>query len=260
MSTSQEEVLLRPHSTEMEPGIDWDAYATQYDLMAKYNPSYHENIELLRGGLDRWGVPSDAEICDLGAGTGNYISALFRARPQATYTHVDFDSVMNDIARDKYKSLGLERVSIHEAYVQRAEFPDESFDLVICVNALYAMSPQEPILDKIRNWLKPGGVFFVIDFGRRFRMIDWGWYFISSMIRNHGVAECARFLLSCAEIYKQNSRGSKNQQDGAYWLHSTTEFGSALTEAGFEVEELQPCYRDYCDLAVCRKPISQPQP
>lgn len=260
MATSQEEALLRPHTSEIEPGIDWDAYATQYDLMAKFNPSYHENIRILRGGLDEWRVPDDAEICDLGAGTGNYISALFRARPDASYTHVDFDAIMNDIARTKYKELGIERVSIAEAYVQRAEFPEESFDLVICVNALYAMSPQEPILQKIRSWLKPGGVFFVIDFGRRFRMIDWGWYYIRSLIKNHGVVECAKFLLSCAEIYRQNSRGSKNQQDGAYWLHSTTEFGEALTKAGFTVEDLRPCYRDYCDLAVCRKPFTPPQP
>lgn len=250
---SPEEVLLKPHTTEIEPGIDWDAYATQYDLMAKYNPSYHENIEILRDGLDRWGISDNAKICDLGAGTGNYISALSRVRPDASYTHVDFDSVMNEIALQKYNNLGLKNVTVLESYIQRADFPDESFDLIICVNALYAMSPREVILAKIRKWLKPGGVFFVIDFGRRFRMIDWGWYFISSMIKNHGVVECARFLVSCAEIYRQNSRGSKNQQDGAYWLHSTNEFGKALNEAGFTVEELRPCYRDYCDLAVCRK-------
>lgn len=253
MASTPDEVLLKPHTTEIEPGIDWDAYATQYDLMAKYNPSYHENIEILRGGLDEWGISDQAQICDLGAGTGNYISALFRSRPQGSFTHVDFDSVMNEIAREKYRNVGLTDVSIHENYLQRADFPDESFDLIICVNALYAMSPREAILGKIRKWLKPDGVFFVIDFGRRFRMIDWGWYFISSMIKNHGVVECARFLISCAEIYRQNSRGSKNQQEGAYWLHSTNEFGKALSDAGFVVEDLRPCYRDYCDLAVCRK-------
>lgn len=260
MAESQEEVLLRPDSSKIDPGIDWDAYATQYDLMAKYNPSYHENIQMLREGLDEWGIPEDASICDLGAGTGNYISALSRARPEAQYTHVDFDSVMNEIAREKYHNLGLSDVSIHESYVQRLDFPDESFDLVICVNALYAMSPREAILERIRKWLKPNGIFFVIDFGRRFRTIDWGWYFIRSIIKRHGVVECAKFFVSCAEIYRQNSKGSKNQQDGAYWLHSTHEFGEALSNAGFTVEELKPCYRDYCDLAVCRKATNPPQP
>ena len=253
MATSQNGVLLNPSSAEDGRGIDWDAYATQYDLMAKFNPSYRENIELLRGALEDYGVPEHAKICDLGAGTGNYISALSIKRPNAKYFHVDFDEAMNQIALSKYARQGLSNVSVYQEYVQRVDFPAQSFDLVICVNALYAISPQEAVLEKILRWLKPNGLFFVIDFGRRFRVVDWGWYFLSNLIRDHGVVEAAKFFASCAEIYRQNSRGSKNQSEGAYWLHSTQEFGKALADAGFYVEELKPCYRDYCDLAICRK-------
>jgi len=253
LAASQEDVLLQPDSMDQEVGIDWDAYATQYDLMAKYNPSYHENIDILRSSLPSWDLPAKASVCDLGAGTGNYISALSRVLPDAKYVHVDFDHVMNDIAREKYSKLAIENISIKEEYVQRIDFHDESFDLVLCVNALYAISPQGPVLNKIRRWLKPGGVFFVIDFGRRNRMIDWSWYLLSNLVKEHGVVECARFLLSSAEIIRQNNRGSKNQDEGAYWLHSTQEFGKTLSDAGFLVEELRPCYRDYCDLAICRK-------
>lgn len=253
MAASHDDVLLQPDSREQEVGIDWDAYATQYDLMAKYNPSYHENIGLLRDALAGWGLAPDASICDLGAGTGNYISALSRDLPGARYTHVDFDRVMNDIAREKYRKQGIDNVTILEEHVQRVDFADESFDLVICINALYAISPQVGILKKIKRWLKPDGVFFVIDFGRRNRMIDWSWYLLSNLVKDHGVVECAKFLLSSVEIIRQNNRGSKNQDEGAYWLHTTQEFGETLSEAGLRVEDLRPCYRDYCDLAVCRR-------
>lgn len=253
MAASREDVLLRPDSMDQEVGIDWDAYATQYDLMAKYNPSYHENIAILRNSLPSWNLPGDAAICDLGAGTGNYISALSKVLPDARYTHVDFDHVMNEIAKEKYRQLAVKDVLIKEEYVQRVDFPDDSFDLVLCVNALYAISPQKSVLSKIRKWLKPNGIFFVIDFGRRYRMIDWGWYFLSNMVKDHGVVECAKFFLGSAEIIRQNNRGLKNQDDGAYWLHTTQEFGKTLDDSGFLVEELRPCYRDYCDLAICRK-------
>ncbi len=261
MATTHDEVLLQPDSGEGHEGIDWDAYATQYDLMAKFNPSYHENIETLRSGLDKWGVAADAAICDLGAGTGNYISALSRVRPEATFTHVDFDKVMNEIALEKYKRLGIRDISIKEEYLQRVDFPDSSFDLVLCINALYAISPQKAILKKIQRWLKPDGVFFVIDFGRRNRMMDWSWFIMKHIVRDHGVVECAKFFLNSVETIRQNNRGSKNQDDGSYWLHTTQEFGEALTAAGFVVEDLHPCYRDYCDLAVCRKgAVTPPQP
>ena len=247
MATRSEDVVLEIVN---EVGIDWDAYATQYDLMAKYNPSYHENIEILLSYLDEWNMPPTAMICDLGAGTGNYICALAGCIPEGKYVHVDFDEVMNGIARTKYVGAKL-NVTIVEEYIQRLEFPSENFDLILCVNALYAIQPQQAVLHKVRKWLKPDGKFFVIDFGRRTRMFDWGWYLLKSVVKEHGVLECSRLVANRVEIVRQNRRGSKTQQQGSYWLHSTQEFGRILTSCGFQVDDIRSCYRDYCDLAVC---------
>ena len=261
MAANQEEILIKPVGLKTQTeGIDWDAYATQYDLMAKYNPSYRENIDLLRSAIERWDIPKDATICDLGGGTGNYIAALSKTRPDAEYHHVDFDHVMNEIAREKYAKIGLSKVSVYEEYIQRIDFPEQKFDLVICINALYAVSPQEAILRKISRWLKPNGIFFIIDFGRRNRMIDWSWFVLKNLAKERGLVECAKLLFNSVETIKQNNRGSKNQDDGTYWLHSTQEFGQALTDIGFSVEELRPCYRDYCDLAICRVSVTENQP
>ncbi|MEZ5551990.1 MAG: class I SAM-dependent methyltransferase [Pseudomonadales bacterium] len=258
MIRSEVENLPNPSELDSSTGIDWDAYASQYDLLAKYNPSYHENVEMLRKGVLEWSIPDDARICDLGAGTGNYITALSKVRPMAKYVHVDFDRPMNEIAREKYVANGISDVVIVEENIHKVDFTPQTFDLVVCVNALYAVSPQADVLAKVRKWLKPSGVFFVIDFGRRNRMWDWSWYILKNLVKEHGFIECAKFLSNSAEMIRQNNRGQKNQADGKYWLHSTHEFGKAMTEAGFLVEELRPCYRDYCDLAVCRKAPTPP--
>jgi len=235
--------------------IDWDAYATQYDLMAKYNPSYRENIELLRDylGGKKFEIGGEPRILDLGAGTGNYISALSRDFRSARFVHVDFDKAMNEVAKTKYRDQQIQHVEIIEKKMEELSFESESFDVIICVNALYAVAPRKEVLHNIYNWLAPKGLFFIIDFGREFRALDWAWYVLKSVVKNHGIVECTRFIANSAEIYRQNARGGKSQRSGSYWLHSTMEFGEVLTETGFRIQELHPCYRDYCDLALCTK-------
>lgn len=231
--------------------IDWDTYASQYDLLATNNPSYRENIEILRDAVSRMHLPVGAAICDVGAGTGNFICALARDIPSARFVHLDADPVMNEIARDKYVAAGIKHVDLHHCLANEATYPSETFDLIICVNALYAIYPQQELLRRIRGWLKPSGKFVVIDFGRQAKILDWAKYILGNILREKGLKECLRFLRRSTESLRQNRRGSKGQADGTYWLHTTEEFGEALVRAGFEVEELRACYRGYCDLAIC---------
>ncbi|HAR32057.1 MAG TPA: hypothetical protein DCR65_11065, partial [Gammaproteobacteria bacterium] len=63
----------------------------------------------------------------------------------------------------------------------------ETFDVVICINALYAMVPQTQVLQRVRRMLKPNGWFLVIDFGRPQRVVDWARFLIKSAIRKQGV-------------------------------------------------------------------------
>jgi len=232
--------------------IDWDAYASQYDLLADLNPSYRENIETVREIIADLALPSNPAICDLGAGTGNFICALSRDLPGAQFVHLDADSEMNRIAGAKYAKIAAGNVTIQTDSVFEAEFPSQSFDLILCVNALYSMNPQREVLCRINRWLKPGGFFVVIDFGRRAKIFDWGRYILGNMLREKGILESVKIIRSGWESLRQNRRGSKGQLEGLYWLHSTEEFGRALSEAGFLVDELTTCYRGYCDLAVCR--------
>lgn len=233
--------------------MNWDAYAVHYDVMCDLNPSYQQNIETLLHHLNRWNLPADANICDLGAGTGNYIEALSKKLPNAHFTHIDFDKKMNDLAAQKYDLAQIKSVNIVSEFAQRVEMPQNHFDLVICVNALYAISPQKQVLHKIRTWLKDDGRFFIIDFGRKQRTLEWAIYLFRESMKRHRVGRYARALVEGREVLKQNRRSTKGQKSGRYWLHSTSEFGNTLVDCGFVVDEITPCYRGYADLAVCRR-------
>ncbi len=232
--------------------IDWDAYATQYDILATANPSYRENIEILRSLIPDFDLPRDPVICDIGAGTGNFICAIAQDLPSAKFVHLDADETMNQLAREKYQSAQLSNVEIKHCLASDANFAAGTFDLIICVNALYAIRPRDEFLMKARRWLKPNGIFFIIDFGRRFDALSWSLYIIGSVIKQGGLREAVRVVKNGLETLRQNRRGSDGQADGLYWLHSTEEFADELTRAGYTVDQLRTCYRGYCDLAVCR--------
>jgi ubiquinone/menaquinone biosynthesis C-methylase UbiE len=232
--------------------IDWDAYASQYDLLAKYNPAYSDNIALMRYLLSRYLVREPKRVLDIGAGTGNYICALGKDYPNASFVHLDADVVMNRIAEGKYRSAGIRNIDIVTSPVLDAELDRGGFDLIICINALYAMQSRDKVLSKVRNWLREDGSFFVIDFGRHTDIWDWSKYIFGHILRDLGVREFVRFLVKGSETIRQNRKGSKGQLEGIYWLHSTDEFKLALEASGFSVEHIETCYRDYCDLALCR--------
>ena len=232
--------------------MNWDAYAEHYDEMCAFNPAYQQNIQQLERCLAKWDLPEEAKICDLGAGTGNYIVAMSRLIPSASFVHVDFDAKMNLAARNKYDQQSVKKVTIVANYAQHVDFPANHFDLIVCVNALYAISPQKQVLNKVRSWLKPNGRFFVIDFGRRQRTLEWAIYLFRESLKNHRAGQYVKALIEGREVFKQNRKSLKGQQTGRYWLHSTSEFGNMLVDSGFEVDELSVCYRGYADLAVCR--------
>jgi ubiquinone/menaquinone biosynthesis C-methylase UbiE len=240
-----------------EDEMNWDAYAEHYDVMCDMNPSYQENINKLVNSIKSWNLPHDISVLDLGAGTGNYISALANELPDAHFVHIDFDVKMNELASRKYRSQGIKSVQVINQYVQEVTFPPSSFDIIICINALYAISPQEEVLRKIHSWLKPNGRFFVIDFGRKQKTLDWAVYMFRESIKRHRLRRYIKILKDNRELIKQNRQTTKGQDSGRYWLHSTAEFGKTLKSCGFRVEEVFPCYRGYSDLAICRKGTSE---
>jgi len=240
-----------PVSTDSE--IDWSKYAQQYDLMCHHNDAYEENLNDLIKFVDSLDLKSTSSIIDIGAGTGNFLCELSARFPHGKLVHLDSNREMNKIALEKYGQLSIPNVQIVEEEVQRADFQQGQFDLAICVNALYAMNPQDLILSKIRSWLADDGYLYVIDLGRKMDSWDWGRHFLRQSFREKRLLEYLRDAVTRGrEVLKQNNMTTIAQESGKYWTHDTSQFGQILETAGFRIQRLERCYRGYADLAICR--------
>ncbi|MFK7914226.1 MAG: class I SAM-dependent methyltransferase [Pseudomonadales bacterium] len=234
-------------------GIDWTRYSSSYDLMVRYNPYYRENIELAIEVVAEIELSPTARIGDLGAGTGNYIAALSSIIPEGRFTHVDADPGMNAIASDKYSRVGLD-VGVITSEVASLAPSSSEYDLLLCINALYAMPKPREVLEWVFKALSPGGHFFVIDYGRKMKVGGWALELTKAAYAEKGWKGVFQLYRQAPELIRQNSTGSKMQDEGGYWTHSTNEFLAALKQAGFSVLHSGTCYRDACDFALVRKP------
>jgi ubiquinone/menaquinone biosynthesis C-methylase UbiE len=220
-------------------------------------PVYQENIDYLLSILPQLQLPQNPKICDLGAGTGNYITALANKLPNANFVHLDMNKTMNAYARQKYLENRISSVRVIEDYIERVEFPDDEFDLVICINALNTASPQLPVLQKVKRWLKPDARLFLIDFGRKQRVLDWGWYILKSALKRGTLNAYIKALSSNREAIKQNRLAARDQSRGYMWTHTLSEFQNLVSEAGFDIDVARTCYRGYCDMIVAINSVGQ---
>ena len=237
--------------------VDWDQYAHCYDLLCSLNPAYLELLREFRAFLEAAEMPEHARVLDLGGGTGNFFCL---GLPQAVarsgdLIHLDFDTEMLRIAKEKYAKLGLNVTLLHKD-ASKAVFPVASLDCVVSVNALYAMPEPTSILSRIFHWLRPGGRLFVVNLGRIQNTTEWTSFLIRSNARKLGLFRTLRILLDQGlVISRENRKIARAQRAGVYWKHDTEEFRQILSDIGFEIDFVRPTYRGYSDIACCRKPL-----
>ena len=235
--------------------MDYKAYAPHYDPLCAINPAYGELLSLFKSAISEMDLPDAPEVVDLGAGTGNFVCELLNNIPSARVAHVDSSSDMNEIARSKYSDRGFD-VQIVESYMQTVQIPSDSKDLVVCVNALNNAPPVKPVLNRIYSWLKPGGYFFLIDFGREINVTDWTWYLLKHIFLEYGLRKSLSIIRRQAKVIAINRRGQDDQHHGTLWTHTPEELRNILDETGFRGVRSDLCYREYADLVVVQKPTA----
>lgn len=233
--------------------IQWSKYANYYDDMCDYNPSYQEMMELVVSKVQSEKLPDNSKVLDIGAGTGNLIARLALEKPNWVFTHLDYDSGMNRKAEAKYKKRNLNNVSILEQSAEDAVFENESFDLILSTNAIYAIPNYQELLKNTYSWLANSGAFVAVDFGRPQNTNDWVLYVARTSVLQRGIGATIRFFRKNWEAARQNRRTSSAQEEGNYWVHDNEEFEKLLQQVGFQVTYSAECYRGYSDIAVCRK-------
>ena len=232
--------------------IQWSIYANYYDAMCGVNPSYDSMLSMVVERFEHLQLPSNAQVLDVGGGTGNLLLRLAKLHPSASFVHLDIDRGMLDRASAKYEANRISNIELVQASFLEWEHRANAFDVIVSTNALYAIQPHETALKLMHRLLLPTGRLLLVDFGRRQNTNDWLFYLIKNCIASYGWKRTYRLVVDNWEAARQNRRTTAAQTLGHYWLHSTEEFVAALSEAQFEVSHVSSCYRGYSDIAVCR--------
>ena len=128
----------------------------------------------LKAIVDMAGPLDGKNILDVGCGKGRYLVALKRKFPHAVLTGLDLSEVL-------LTSIPKNIFSVQGSMLDMP-FPDDTFDVVYCVEALeHAVAIKQAIAEMCRV-LKPGGVLLIIDKNAqqlgRMAMPSWEQWFI----------------------------------------------------------------------------------
>lgn len=105
-------------------------------------------------------VESGQRVLDIATGIGEpALLAARRVGPAGRVVATDFSPQMLDIARERAATLGLTNVEFMEADAGRLDFPDGSFDAVLCRWGVTSLPNPPDALVAIRRMLIPGGSF-----------------------------------------------------------------------------------------------------
>lgn len=135
----------------------YDVYASRYDNIKQYDP-YNEDYYLARPILQRIPHLRAPLVLDVATGTGRLPLALLEQPTfQGRIVALDLSRKMLSIAAEKLAPFGG-RVSLLHHPAESLPFPDDTFDLVTCLEALEFMMDAPAVLREIVRVLRPGGL------------------------------------------------------------------------------------------------------
>jgi len=141
-----------------------------WDLAAEdYEPLWQRQLADARSALfSAASVTNGERVLDVACGTG--LVAFEAARlvgAAGRVTGVDLSGKMVAAAQRRAADLGVANATFQRMDARKLEFPDSSFDVVVC--ALGLMYVPEPVaaLSEMRRILRPGGRMIVAVWGER---------------------------------------------------------------------------------------------
>lgn len=116
--------------------------------------------------FDRYRLSPDAQIADIGCGTGEITSRLAARYPQARIVGIDIleSSVRHARQRHAVQAPG---VQFQQGDAFGLQLPADSFDLVVCRHLTQSIPEPEKVLAELKRICKPGGWLHVLseDYG-----------------------------------------------------------------------------------------------
>lgn len=135
----------------------YDVYASRYDHIKQYDPE-GEDIYLARPILQRLTYVRAPLVLDVATGTGRLPLALMeQATFQGRVIGLDLSRKMLAQAAEKLAPYGPRVALLHQS-AEVLPFPDNTFDLVTCLEALEFMMDARVVLRELARVLRPGGL------------------------------------------------------------------------------------------------------
>lgn len=108
-----------------------------------------------------------ARVLDAACGSGQLLSDLARMHTDLHLTGLDASNAMLERAHQRLPAS----VCLVEGRMERLPFPDGSFDLLTCLNALHHCDHAARAIAEFRRVLVPGGRLVLVDWRRNFLML-----------------------------------------------------------------------------------------
>lgn len=112
-------------------------------------------------------LPLDAQIADLGSGSGYFTRRLARAVPDGKVYAVDVDAEMNERLRERLADEGISNVEIVLGEYADPKLPDGSIDLVFTSNTFHHIQDRPDYFRNLKKDLAPGGRVAIVDYDGR---------------------------------------------------------------------------------------------
>ena len=137
----------------------WSRIAPKYDdwVSTAFRDQYRTIRPLVTGTVG----PED-DVLELGTGTGDI--AFHLAGRARSVIGVDISPEMIDVASTKLEGGGPSNVEFQVADAYALPFDDQTFDRVVCVNALQVMKDPATAIKKAWRVLKEGGEFVSVTY------------------------------------------------------------------------------------------------
>lgn len=154
---------METESTDVDSHEDqqrqqWDRVASGWEKwwLTIENGAQHVSDRL----VDLAEIEPGQRVLDIATGIGEpALVAASRVGSAGRVVATDISKSMLDIARDRASTLGLTNVEFIEADAERSDFPNSSFDAILCRWGLTSLPKPSDALVKIRRMLTPNGSF-----------------------------------------------------------------------------------------------------
>lgn len=138
----------------------FDRWAKNYDILLT-TPFYQAVHKRLLTYAD---FPKAGHMLDLGCGTGKLFKRLGKLYPDLTGVGLDLSPEM--LAQARRKNIHGDRFSFVQGNAEAQPFSDHTFDAAFnTISFLHYLNP-ETVLGEVQRVLKPGGKFYLADYGK----------------------------------------------------------------------------------------------